>query len=114
MVQKAAKFRLIYRELRLSLPSEVPAHEIMRLAHLIIRSYQGDFDKDDTAARNGAHRNVRYKPVDEAIEDGGWWLYSTGEADGELYDRNTSDIPETQAKLKRIFGVEWQSRIPQG
>jgi hypothetical protein len=113
-VQKAAQFRAIFRELRQSLPEEVPAHELMRLANHILRSYSGEFDKADPNERSRELRNLRYKPVDEAIDDGGWWLYSIGEADGERLNFETTDSPDMQARLERFLGLEWQNRIPPG
>lgn len=108
-MRKPDLIRAIYAELRRSVTSDVSDGDLLRLAHLIVRSQLEETDLLAEFGRVVAGRSFWSAPVDEAMSDGGWRIL-------EFEGRTTSARDDPDAGERRILrsliqsflGPEWQ------
>jgi hypothetical protein len=114
-MRKSDQLREVYKEIRSVVGATVPAIDVARLAHLILRSYHEDEDEIDEYGHPTDSRAFLYLPVDEAMRDGGWKVL--------LFEmRSSADIDRLDSiattmlnrRLESFLGPEWQNRFPPG
>jgi hypothetical protein len=71
-MRRAARLRAIYAELRSALGGTASAGDLVRLANVILRTYNVEWDDLDDFGRPVDSRAFFALPVDEAMRDGGW------------------------------------------
>ncbi|TGT56613.1 hypothetical protein EN813_042405 [Mesorhizobium sp. M00.F.Ca.ET.170.01.1.1] len=114
-MRKSDKLREVYKEIRRVVGTTVPAVDIVRLAHLILRSYQEDDADVDEYGRPADSRAFPYLPVDEAMSDGGWKVLLFELRAAADTDRLDADAAiKLNRRLENFLGPEWQSRFPPG
>jgi hypothetical protein len=114
-MQKSAQLRQVYQEIRRVVGTTVPAIDIARLAHLILRSYHGEDEEADDYGLPADSRAFLHLPVDEAMRDGGWRVLlfeMRSSADSDRLD--PPEVALLNQYVARFLGPEWQSRFPPG
>ncbi len=87
--------------------------DLIKLAHLIFRT--DDFQADETTnyGTPRKRRAVQWLPVDEAMEDGGWKVYSYENHRGASIDSiEAVDLYELEQHIEKYFGVTWRYQLP--
>lgn len=114
-MRKSDKLREVFREIRRVVGATVPAIDVARLAHFILRSYQEDDDEIDEYGCPADSRAFLYLPVDEAMSDGGWKVLMFEMRSSADIDRLDSDATTMlNRRLESLLGPEWQIRFPPG
>jgi hypothetical protein len=108
-LRKTDKIRAIFRELRKASGPEIPAVDLLRLAHLIVRTYYlEDEAKTEVIAAGRSRLTLENMPVDKAMSDGGWHVYFF---ELEREDRLARDSVEARQAKKRAIqiylGASW-------
>lgn len=111
-MRNPAKLRAIYAELRRAAGTDVSAGDLVRLAHLILRTYNAETDSVDDYGRPADSRAFCSLPVDEAMMDGGWRVL-TFEAKRRygIDDVDTQELAILKTYVTSFLGPEWQQRI---
>lgn len=114
-MQKPALLRAIFAELRAGLGPEVAARDILKLAHVILRSYTEELE--DTADLNDKPGRLPFwaAPVDEAMRDGGWRIleYETAQR-SSVDDLTSGETNLLRLMIERYLGPEWRHQTLQG
>lgn len=114
-MRKSAQLREVYLEIRRVVGATVPAIDVARLAHIILRSYHQEDDEEDEYGLPADSRAFMHLPVDEAMRDGGWKIMlfeDRSSVDTDRLDPASATILNRQ--LANFLGPEWQSRFPPG
>lgn len=107
-MRKPDLLRGIYAELRRGLGPDVPANDLLKLAHVILRSYTDDGKQDDYPSTTSARAFVSL-PVDEAMRDGGWRVLEFERMRGILVDNIDSDtVADVRPLIEKYLGPEWR------
>lgn len=92
----------------------MPAIDIARLAHLILRSYSEE-DVIDEYGQSSDGRSFLSLPVDEAMKDGGWKvLFFELRTSTDLDRMESADFYTLHRHVAKFLGTEWQKRFPPG
>lgn len=107
-MNKPAQIRLIYAELRRSLP-DVAGGELLKIAHLFLRAYSEHPDDLSEFGLESEGRPFLTRPVDEAMSDGGWKILAFERERFTAVDRRTArDSARFNSLLRSFLGPEWQ------
>ena len=108
-MQKPQLLRAIYAELRTTLGPDVSVGDAVKLAHLILRSYQDDDNGADGFPKDYSTRSLPHRAVDEAMNDGGWRILEFEEKRLELAKTETShEFCEIDLIVRKYLGPEWR------
>ena len=109
-MRKSVKIREIYRELRYATAGTASAIDLIRLAHLILKSYNFEDDSSFKFQDQVKLREISFLPLDEALSDGGWRILNF-----EQQDRKTLDderVSQYRDEIERLLGSEWPNQLP--
>jgi hypothetical protein len=81
-MRKSVKILEIYRELRYATAGTASAIDLIRLAHLILKSYNFEDDSSFKFQDQVKLREISFLPLDEALSDGERWPRSFGQFGG--------------------------------
>ncbi|HEX4159096.1 MAG TPA: hypothetical protein VHY79_11520 [Rhizomicrobium sp.] len=112
-MRNPARLRAIYFELRKATGSDVPAGDLLRLAHVILKSYVDDEDvRDDSLREPGPDRAFAALPVDEAMKDGGWRvLHYELKRDSDIDHVSPEELCELRVHIRKFLGPEWPQQM---
>jgi hypothetical protein len=114
---RPALLRAIYQELRSSLGPTATAGDVVRLAHLLLRSYVDELPPDTDPGYETARGSKPFAslPVDLAMRDGGWRVLEY-ESDlmMSLRDRDISALARFRPLIEKYLGPEWQHQALTG
>lgn len=111
--RKSDKIRVIFKELRKAAGPDVPAADLIRLAHVIFRAYNHEPEEKD--GRFGTPRfrpSIENMPVDTAMKDGGWAVL--------FFEREYTDVFAFETREKRLnvqravqkyLGEQWPHQL---
>lgn len=110
-MQKPALIRAIFAELRASLGPDVPAGDLIRLAHLIVRAHTEEQDELAEFGRQGESRSLVSLAVDVAMADGGWRILEFEAHKREyLDDVDRERVCVIKPLIQKYLGPEWQQQ----
>jgi hypothetical protein len=103
------KIRAIYAELRKAVGGEASPGVLLRLAYIILSTYNSDLDHFDEFGRPVESRTFFALPVDEAMRDGGWRIlnFESRRSFG-LDDVDPQDLVTLKVLIQRFLGPTWQ------
>jgi hypothetical protein len=111
-MQKPARLRAIFSELRRAAGPEAPAGDLIRLAHLILRAYSTDIDELDGFGRPVDNRAFFALPLDFALRDGGWRVLCFEAKRGfQIDDMDPADLAILKVHIQRFLGPQWQQQL---
>lgn len=116
-MSRPALLRAIYHELRGSLGPTATAGDVLRLAHLLLRSYVDDLppDADPGYETRRGSKPFSSLPVDVAMSDGGWRVLEyESELMMSLRDRDISALARLRPLIEKHLGPEWQHQALTG
>lgn len=107
-----ARLRAIYLELRAATRGQVPAGDLLRLAHLILRSYTADRDGLSDFGRPSDSRAFFALPLDIAMRDGGWRIlnFEVCRAFG-IDEIEPENLTILRVCIQGFLGPQWQQQI---
>lgn len=109
-MRKPGLVRAVYAELRAMLGDTHASGDLLKMASLLVSSYQDPFDElaEFGVAQEG--RPFSSLPVDEAMSDGGWRILSFESKQHDSWRdlRNPVAVARITAILNRRLGPEWQ------
>jgi len=108
-MRKPDLVRAIYVELRRNVAKDIPDGDILRLAHLIVRSQLEERDLLADFGRAGIGHSLLNAEVDEAMSDGGWRIleYEVG-CRGVAENLDPTQSYAARTLIERYLGPEWQ------
>lgn len=108
-MRKPDLVRAIYAELRDHVAAEVSDGDVLRMAHLIVRSHTAEHDLLADFGKPGAADAFYRSPVDVAMNDGGWRVmeYETRNF-GRRDDFDVARHRRVTNLIERYLGPEWQ------
>lgn len=108
--RKPAQIRLIYAQLRRMMGDEVPAGDLIRIAHLFLRAYSdAPLDELKEFGVAGESRALHTLAVDEAMSDGGWQVLAFEHTRaGGSRALELLDVCYLDSLLIRFLGSEWR------
>lgn len=115
VMQKPAQLRAVFAELRAAVGAEVSGGDLIRLAHLILKSYQFEEESGDHPEIRLDSRAFSALAVDEAMADGGWRVlaFEAGH-DRRREIRERPSVLDLRLRVGKYLGAEWRTRIPPG
>jgi hypothetical protein len=115
MMRKAQLLKEIFAELRAGLGPEVAASDVIKIAHVILRSYSEEIDNHAQIYFGRSHHNFSSMPVDLAMKDGGWRIMEFElENNSKLDDINPAKRNALRHLIEKHLGPEWQHQTLQG
>lgn len=108
-MRNASMIRIIYAELRRAIGIEATAGDLLRLAHLIVKSYARELDDLDVFGRPRDSKTFFSLPVDEAMKDGGWRIldFEVRRSFG-IDEMDSQDLAILEIHIKNFLGPQWQ------
>lgn len=113
-MRKSDQLRAIYSELRHAAGPEIPAGDLIKLAHLIFQTYKSQADETDQFGVPRKSRALSALPVDVAMHDGGWkvWSYEDHRAATvEMLDE--TEKFGLEEIIDSYLGFTWRYQVPQ-
>ena len=103
-MNRPQKVKEVYRELRMMLGEEFPAHELLESAALLVEIV-GDDNKITASQLQDFWVPIKEQAVDEAIADGGWKILSHENWWNQILDEE--DVLSVRAKEQlKNYGLE--------
>lgn len=106
--------RLIYAELRQTADGQIPAGDLLRLAHIILLAHQTQFEEEYERKRE-SKPPFHTLEVDEAMRDGGWRILAF---ENRYLPRQYELPPEARIRIReqlnKYLGKRWQRLFPPG
>ena len=87
---------------------EGSARDVLRLAHFLLRSHNGEVRKSDDFGRVVDSRALPFLPVDVVMADGGWRILEFENSRSGFQESDDADQFAFKAKIKRLMGSVWR------
>jgi len=114
-MRKSQLLREIFAELRAGLGPEVASGDVIKIAHVILRSYSEEIDTHAQLAFGSNHHTLASMAVDIAMSDGGWRILEFElENKSQLDDINPVKRNTLRYLIEKYLGPEWQHQTLQG
>jgi hypothetical protein len=111
--RKSDKIRVIFRELRKAAGPDVPASDLIKLAHVIFRAYNQEPEERD--GRFGTPRfraTIENMPVDTAMKDGGWAILYFEKEQRDAFATETMEKRiNIQRAVQKYLGEQWPHQL---
>lgn len=114
--RKSDQIRVIFRELRKAAGPEVPAADLIKLAHVIFRTYKREPEhREDRYGSPRFRPTIENMPVDVAMRDGGWGIlyFEKEHFDAFAADTVAKRIAD-QRSVKKYLGERWPHQLVRG
>ena len=111
-MRRSQVIKTIFWELRAA-GVEGSAKDVLRLAHFLVRSHQGEIGKSDDFGRVVDSRALPYLPVDIVMADGGWRVIEFENCRVSYRDIDAPEMFETRSQIEKLVGTLWPRSTPQ-
>lgn len=90
----------------------MPSGDLVKLAYLVFQTYSSQEDEVDRTGSPRKSRAIGALPVDEAMSDDGWKVWSYEEhRSASVDDLDTIERFALEHELDSLFGFTWRHQI---